>query len=74
MKTIYTLANEVKTLRISLTSAYKGYQAHRQYYSDYEERCEAALNTLFDVGYISNSEYLELSDQMYHVMRMYKRH
>ena len=72
--TIYTLMNKVYTLRASVKLAAKTYKEGKHYYSCFEDKACASLDTLLDVDYITNEQYSELYDQLYHVFRMYKRH
>lgn len=72
--TIYTLMGKVHTLRFYVALAAKSYREHKKYYAIFEEKALASLETLLDVGYISKDEYTELSEQLCHVFRMYKRH
>lgn len=51
--TIYTVMNNVYTLRTTVTFAVRTYKANKPYYSDYEEEARISLSTLCDVGYIS---------------------
>ena len=72
--TIYLLMNKVHTLRFYTTLAAKCYREGKQYYSIFEDKALASLETLLDVDYIPKDEYTELSEQLCHVFRMYKRH
>lgn len=72
--TIYSLMNKVNTLRFYVILAAKSYREHKRYYDVYEEKALASLDTLLDVHCISVDEYSVLSEQLYHVFRMYKRH
>lgn len=72
--TIYSLMNKVHTLRFYTTLAAKSYREGKLYYSSFEDKALASLETLLDVDYISRDEYTELSEQLFHVFRMYRRH
>lgn len=72
--TIYLLMNKVHTLRFFTILAAKSYREGERYYDLFEEKARASLDTLLDVDYISNTEYVDLSEQLSHVFRMYKRH
>lgn len=72
--TIYSLMNKVRTLGFYTTLAAKCYREGKQYYSCFEDKALASLDTLLDVDYISRDEYTELTEQLSHVFRMYKRH
>lgn len=71
---IYSLMNDIYTLRIDVKLAYKSYQEKESYSYIFERQAEASLETLLDVKYINNTEYKELDDQLHHIFRMYKRH
>ena len=72
--TIYSLMNKVHTLGFYTKLAAKYYREGKKYYSNFEDKASASLETLLDVDYISRYEYAELSEQLCHVFRMYKRH
>lgn len=72
--TIYSLMNKVHTLRFFTILAAKSYREGERYYDLFEEKARASLDTLLDVDYISNTEYVDLSEQLSHVFRMYKRY
>lgn len=72
--TIYSLMNKVHTLGFYAKLAAKCYREGKKYYSSFEDKALASLDTLLDVDYISKDEYTELSEQLCHVFRMYKRH
>ena len=73
-RTIYTIMNEISTLRIYVICARKSYREKESYYYIIEGQAEASLATLLDVKYINRTEYMNLSKQLQHVFRMYKRH
>lgn len=72
--TIYSLMNEIETLRVYVKCAFTSYQKRASYYSIFEDQARASLDTLLDVKYINRTEYKELYEQLFHVFRMYKRH
>ena len=72
--TIYTLMNKVRTLGTYVKLAAKTYREGKCYYSTFEDMARASLDTLLDVDYITNEQYSELFDQLFHIFRMYKRH
>ena len=72
--TIYSLMNKVHTLGFYTKLAVKCYREGKKYYCNFEDKALASLETLLDVDYISRYEYVELSEQLCHVFRMYKRH
>lgn len=72
--TIYSLMNKVHTLRFYTTLAAKCYREGKRYYSSFEDKALASLETLLDVDYISRDEFTELSEQLFHIFRMYRRH
>lgn len=75
-RTIYTIMNEISTLRIYVLCAYKAYRDREKgsYYYIIEGQAEASLATLLNVKYINRTEYMDMSKQLRHVFRMYKRH
>lgn len=73
-RTIYTIMNEISTLKIYVICAYKAYREKGSHYYIIEGQAEASLSTLLDVKYINRTEYMNLSKQLQHVFRMYKRH
>ena len=72
--TIYSLMNKVHTLCFYVALAAKSYREGGRFYSAFEDKASASLETLLDIDYISVDEYRELTEQLSHVFRMYKRH
>lgn len=72
--TIYSLMNKVHSLCFFTVLAAKSYREGKKYYDYFEEKAKASLDTLLDVDYISTTEYADLSEQLFHIFRMYKRH
>lgn len=72
--TIYSLMKKVRSLYTFTVLAAKYYREGKMYYNVFEEQARASLDTLLDIDYISNTEYVDLSEQLSHVFRMYKRH
>ncbi len=72
--TIYSLMNDIYTLKINVKLAYKTYKEKEKYSYIFERQAEASLETLLDVKYINNNEYIELDEQLHHIFRMYERH
>lgn len=72
--TIYSLMNEIRTLRRYVKLAYTSYQEGKKFYEDFEDMARASFNTLTEINFIEPDEVEELREQLYHVLRMYKRH
>lgn len=72
--TIYSLMNKVHSLCFYTVLAAKSYREGKKYYYLFEEKAKAVLDSLLDIGYITTTEYANLSEQLSHVFRMYKRH
>lgn len=72
--TIYSLMNDIYTLRINVKLAYQTYKEKEKYYYIFERQAEASLETLLDVKYINSNEYKELAEQLHHIFRMFERH
>lgn len=72
--TIYTLMSKVHTLRFYVTLAVSTFRENKPYYSCFEDKALASLETLLDVDYISREQFDKMGDQLLHVFRMYKRH
>ena len=74
-RTIYTIMNEISTLRIYVTCAYKAYrdQEKGSYYYIIEGQAEASLATLLNAKYINRNEYMDMSKQLHHIFKMYKK-
>lgn len=71
--TIYTLMNRIFTLRFAMTMAVNRYNENDHLYWIYEEEAKASFNTLCNCGFLDEYDADELREQLYHVMRVYKR-
>lgn len=71
--TFYGLMNKVYTLRFYMELACQTYREHKKHYFDYEQMVRSAFEALVDVGYLDEYDTNELREQMFHIMRMYKR-
>lgn len=71
--TIYNLMNRIHTLRFSVLTAMRQYKEGLSYYWTWEDEAKASFNTLCECGFLDEYDTFELLDQLYHVMRLYKR-
>ena len=72
-KTIYTLMNEVYTLRHYVELALKAYKAKESYYMRIENEAFVSLLTVIELKKLYNNEYGNVYEQLRHVFAMYKR-
>lgn len=71
--TIYTLMNRIFTLRFAMIMAVKQYNENDHLYWIYEEKARVSFDTLYNCGFLDEYDADELREQLYHVMRVYKR-
>ena len=69
---IYAVMNQITTLGVYVKMAYRNYREKGTIYEFFEEKAVASLQTLFDVRYITFSQFLELEKQLKHVFKVYK--